>query len=133
MSEPVVCDASAVVALLVDGGPAGEWAAEELAGVQLHAPHLMLFEAANILRRHASAALISHDLAAQAHTDLLDLAIELWPYEILAPRAWRLRANLSIYDAAYVALAEQVGATLVTLDRKLAGATGVACAVTTPP
>src|SRR5690606_2859361 len=58
--------------------------------------------------------------------------IELWPYELLAPRAWALRANLSTYDAAYVALAALAGATLVTLDRRLAGAPGIACPVAVP-
>ncbi|MFO7281655.1 MAG: type II toxin-antitoxin system VapC family toxin [Thermoanaerobacterales bacterium] len=132
MPGTVVCDASAVVALLVDGGPAGQWTADQLRGADLLAPHLVLFEAANILRRQESAARISADLAAQAHADLLDLPIELWPYELLAPRAWALRANLSTYDAAYVALAELAGATLVTLDRRLAGAPGIACPVAVP-
>lgn len=45
-------------------------------------------------------------LGAQAHADLLDLPLELWPYELLASRSWQLRENLTIYDAAYVALAE---------------------------
>jgi len=43
---------------------------------------------------------------------------ELWPYDLLAARAWELRQNLSIYDAAYVALAETTNLTLVTLDRR---------------
>lgn len=131
--RPVVCDASAVVALLVDSGPAGQWAARQLSGADLLAPHLVVFEAANVLRRHESASLISADLAAQAHADLLDLPIELWPYDVLAPRAWRLRPNLSVYDAAHVALAEQAGATLVTLDNRLARAPGIRCAVAAPP
>ncbi len=65
---------------------------------------------ANIVRRHELAGLISPDQAAQAHADLLDLAIEHWPHEILAARAWELRLNLSIYDASCVALAELLGA-----------------------
>jgi predicted nucleic acid-binding protein len=132
MTDRAVCDASALVALLVDGGAAGEWATRELRGADLLAPHLALFEAGNILRRHELAALVSADQAAQAHADLLDLPIELWPYELLARRAWHLRANLSVYDAAYVALAEHTGATLVTLDSKLAGAPGITCTVATP-
>ena len=43
-----------------------------------------------------------------------------------------MRANLSLYDAAYVALAEQTGATLVTLDRRIARAPGIGCDVATP-
>ena len=68
----------------------------------------------------------------QAHGDLLDLPIELWPYEPLAQRAWELRGNASVDDASYVALAELVDAPLVTLDAKLAGAPGIRCRVLAP-
>ena len=111
VSIRVVCDASAITALLVDGGSDGRWATEACNGVALAAPSLIDFETANILRRQELAGLISPDQAAQAHTDLVDLAIECWPYELLAVRAWQLRLNLSIYDASYVALAELLGAT----------------------
>ncbi len=127
-----VVDASALVALLLDGGPTGRGVAEELAGAALMAPSLVGFEAANIIRRHELAGLVGSDQAAQAHADLLDLAIEHWPYELLAARAWQLRRNLSIYDAGYVALAELTGAILVTLDRRISGAPGLRCTVATP-
>jgi len=133
VSRTVVCDASALVALLIDGGPDGAWVTSELDGAELAAPGPVHFEAANIIRRHELTGLISADQAAQAHADLLDLEIEIWPYELLAQRAWRLRANLSIYDAGYVALAELLGATLVTLDRGIAGAPGTSCVTVTPP
>ena len=133
MSARVVCDASALVALLLDGGRDGRWVAETLAGTDLAAPTLVAFEAANIIRRHELAGRVSADLAAQAHGDLLDLAIEHWPYELVATRAWELRANLSSYDASYVAVAELTGATLVTLDRRIGRAPGVRCTVASPP
>lgn len=132
MSARIVCDASALVALLLDGGPDGQWVVRKVAGASLSAPSLVGFEAANIIRRHELARHASRDQAAQAHDDLLDLAIELWPHELLAPRAWELRANLSIYDASYVALAELTGAELVTLDRRIARAPGVRCVVSVP-
>jgi predicted nucleic acid-binding protein len=132
VTSDVVGDASALVALLVDAGPDGAWAAERLAGSTIAAPHHAPFEVANIVRRHELAGLVSSDLAQQAHADLIDLGIELWPYEVLAPRAWALRPNLSLYDAAHVALAEMTDSTLVTLDRRIAGAPGVRCAVATP-
>jgi predicted nucleic acid-binding protein len=132
VSARVVCDASALVALLLDGGPGGQWTAARLRGAALCAPALAAFEAANVIRRHELAGIVSADQAAQAHVDLLDLAIEQWPYELLAARAWQLRRNLSIYDAVYVALAELADATLVTLDRAIAGAPGVRCVVATP-
>jgi predicted nucleic acid-binding protein len=128
----VVCDASALVALLLDGGADGRWVTEAVAGADLAAPSLVGFESANIIRRHELAGLVSADQAAQAHADLLDLAIESWPYELLAARAWRLRHNLSSYDASYVALAELIGATLVTLDGRIGGAPGLRCMIATP-
>ena len=132
MSGRLVCDASAVVALLLDSGSDGRWATSVLSGADLAAPSLIGFEAANIIRRQELALLISADQAVQAHVDLLDLAIERWPHEVLAPRAWELRHNLSIYDASYVALAELAGSALVTLDKRIAGAPGLRCDVVTP-
>jgi predicted nucleic acid-binding protein len=132
VSARVVCDASALVALLLDAGPDGRWATDALTGADIAAPSLVMFEAANIIRRHELAGLVSADQAAQAHADLLDLAIEQWPYELLAARAWALRHNLSSYDAAYVALAELTGATLVTLDKRIARAPDLRCVVVTP-
>ena len=132
MSARVVCDASALVALLVDSGPDGRWVTDALSGADIAAPTLVMFESANIIRRHELAGLVSADQAAQAHADLLDLAIEQWPYEVLASRVWALRENLSTYDAGYVALAELIGATLVTLDRRIARAPDVRCTITTP-
>ncbi len=127
----LVCDASAMVALLVDGGEAGEWTAATVMGHELIAPHLMMFEVANILRRHELAGLVSADQSAQAHRDLLDLAIDLWPYEAVATRVWELRRNLSAYDAAYVATAEEAGVSLVTLDKRI-GPPTVHCDVLSP-
>ena len=132
MSRRVVCDASALVALLLDEGPDGSWATEALSGADLAAPALVAFETANIIRRHELADLVSSDQAAQAHADLLDLAVELWPYELLAGRAWELRRNLSSYDASYVALAELSGATLVTLDRRIGRVPDLRCSIATP-
>jgi predicted nucleic acid-binding protein len=132
VSRRVVCDASAIVALLLDSGPDGRWATSELSDAELLAPSLITFEAANIIRRHELARLISADQAAQAHADLLDLTIEQWPYELLAARAWELRQNLSIYDGSYIALAELTSIALVTLDKRISGAPGLRCAVTAP-
>lgn len=132
MSGRVVCDASAIVALLLDGGPDGRWAASELSGAALSAPSLITFEAANIIRRQELAGVVSADQAAQAHVDLLELTVEHWPYELLSRRAWELRQNLSIYDCSYVALAELMNTALVTLDKRIARAPGLRCVVATP-
>lgn len=118
--------------MLVDAGPAGRWATAAITGTELLAPHLAVFEAANVLRRLELAGLIGSDQAVQAHADLLDLPVELWPYHLLASRAWELRRNLSSYDASYVALAELTGAALVTLDLRIACAPGIRCPISTP-
>lgn len=132
MRGRTICDASALVALLLDSGPEGQWATSELSGTELAAPDLVGFETANIIRQALSSQ-ISEDQAAQAHQDLLDLTVELWSYDILAGRAWELRQNLSLSDGSYVALAELVQAPLITLDRRIGGAPGVRCDVRLPP
>ena len=133
MTRRLVCDASALVTALLDAGEDGVWAAQRLAGAELFAPALLPFECANIIRRHELTGLISADQSAQAHADLVDLPVELWPYEVLARRSWELRSNVTIYDAAYVVLAETIRVPLVTLDRRLQRAPGIACPVEAPP
>lgn len=128
-AQQVVVDASTIVALLADAGAAGEWAAATLSGARLAAPELMPFEAANVIRRRAAAGALDASAATLAHTDLTALAVELYPYDALAGRVWQLRHNLTCYDAAYVALAELLAIPLVTLDVRIAAATGPRCPV----
>jgi predicted nucleic acid-binding protein len=128
----LVVDASVIVAALVDSGDEGDWAADILAGQALAAPHHMPIEAANILRRATLAGDLTADTASLAHGDLLDLRIGLFPYAPLAERCWHLRDNVTTYDAAYVALAEELDAPLATLDQRLAAATGPRCTFATP-
>jgi predicted nucleic acid-binding protein len=129
----VVLDASALVALLLDSGPTGTWVAGQLFGSDLAAPHLVMFETANVIRRHTAAKLISLDKAQHANAHLASLAIALWPFEPLADRVWELRSNLTSYDASYVALAESLQAPFVTLDVKIAKVKKLRCKVLTPP
>ena len=118
----VVCDASALLAVLLDSGADGSQVAEQPNDARLAACDLITSETANVIRRCELARLISADLVAQGHADLLDLAVELWPYELRASRVLELRHDLWVYDAAYVAVAEWLGATLVTLDARTPGA-----------
>ena len=84
------------------------------------------------MRRLELAGTVSEDQAVQAVADLLDLPIEYWPYDALAERIWELHENLSSYDAAYIALAEELDATVVTLDRRMQRAPGLTCEVACP-
>jgi predicted nucleic acid-binding protein len=129
----VVVDASALVHLLADDDEVGEWVREQIAGLDLHAPELVLFETANVLRQHERDGLLSADMAALALADLVALPIELCSFAPLAERVWELRHNLTAYDAAYVALAELGEVGLVTIDRRLANAPGVQCTIVAPP
>lgn len=128
----LVVDASMITAALVDSGTDGSWADELLTTDHLAAPHLMPAEVANILRRAALSGDISPDSAALAHADLLDLPVELFPYEPFADRVWELRDNVTAYDGWYVALAEALDASLATLDHRLAAAPGPRCKFATP-
>ncbi len=95
----------------------------------LHAPHLLDLEVAQVLRRLVREGVISAHRADQAIEDLLDLRMTRYPHFFLLPRIWQLRHNLSAYDAAYVALAEKLGARLVTRDGRLASASGHAASI----
>jgi predicted nucleic acid-binding protein len=128
----LVVDASAVVAALVDQGPDGTWAESVLRSEPLVAPHLMPVEVANILRRAVLTRDLTDDVASLAHGDLQALPVELFPYEPFADRVWELRGSIAAYDGWYVALAESVDASLVTLDARLARASGPRCRFETP-
>lgn len=128
----VVVDASVLVAALVDDADTGEWSARALRANPLAAPELVLFEAANVLRRLSSGGILSVQLAGLAHHDLLLLDLTLWPYGALAQTAWARRGSLSMYDASYIALAVQLDVPLVTLDERLARTARRSCAVVTP-
>jgi predicted nucleic acid-binding protein len=132
MSPRVVCDASALVAVLLDAGADGTWAARTLVGAHVAAPALLSFECSNIIRRHELAGLIGPDQAVQAHADLLALPLELWPYDVIGPKVWELRHNLSSYDASYVAVAELAQAVLITLDRRISRVPQLRIVVRTP-
>ena len=122
-----VVDASVLVAAATDVGTAGTGAERVLAEGDLVAPHLVLVEATNILRRLEQARRLTRLEATAAHRDLLTLDLELVPFEPFADRVWELRGNLTSYDAWYVAVAEALRLPLATLDRRLSRATGPLC------
>jgi predicted nucleic acid-binding protein len=121
----IVLDASAAIETLLRTA-AGARCAERLLApdASLHAPHLLDIEVAQVLRKLVARRKVDPARARQALDDLMDLPLERYPHELLLPRVWELRGNLTAYDAVYVALAEALGATLLTFDARLLRAPG---------
>jgi predicted nucleic acid-binding protein len=121
----IVVDASVVVEFLMRTDR-GRHAKDRLLGgrATLHAPHLLDIEIANALRRLHLAGQFEASRGHDALRDFSDLPINRYPHALLLGRIWELRANLTAYDAAYVALAEVLRAPLLTCDRRLARAPG---------
>ena len=121
----IVLDASVVVEILLR--TAGASRIEERvfgAGEALHAPHLLDVEVAHVVRRYGLAGELPAARAAQALDLLTTMPLMRHPHGPMLSRIWALRDNLTAYDAAYVVLAEGLGATLVTCDARLARARG---------
>jgi len=117
--------------IVLDASAAVDWLLQTSAGQHiemriysrnetLHAPHLLDLEVTQVLRRLSLQAVISAHRADEAFRDLLDLRINRYAHFVLLPRIWQLRHNFTAYDAAYIVLAEHLGAALVTRDRRLA-------------
>lgn len=128
-----VVDASVVVAALVDHGPDGSWARAGLQEHDLAAPAHLFVEVSSVLRRAVLGKQVAREVAALVHRDLVQLPIAVFPFEPFAERVWQLHPTVTSSDAAYVALAEELGATLWTLDRRLTRASGPRCDVHAPP
>jgi predicted nucleic acid-binding protein len=128
----VIVDSSVMVALLTDDGVRGEWARDAVDGQPLSAPHIVMPEAAHVLRRQVLRGTLSADVASLAHEDLTRMPVDLWPYAPLATRVWALRSAVSVYDATFVALAELLGAPLATLDQRLVRSPAPRCDFLTP-
>jgi len=126
--------------IVLDASAAVDWLLQTSAGQRiekriyahnesLHAPHLLDLEVTQVLRRLVREGAISAQRAEAAVRDLLDLRITRYPHFLLLPEIWRRRNNVSAYYAAYVVLAENLGAALVTRDGRLASAPGHAAIV----
>jgi predicted nucleic acid-binding protein len=128
-----VVDASLLVAATTDVGPEGTWAEDVARGGRLVAPHLVLVEATNILRRLELGGRLGRLEAGAAARELLLLDLALVSFSPFAERIWELRTSVTSYDAWYVAVAEEIDLPLATLDRRLAAASGPRCRFLLPP
>ncbi len=125
----IVVDASVIVTALADDGNDGDRVRQRMREERLVAPHVIDLEVASAWRRLAAAGALDERRVGLALADLLALRLERVGHGPLLGRCWELRTNLTIYDAAYVALAEALDTTLLTADRRLADAPGSRCAV----
>ena len=92
---------------------------QRLRGEELQAPHLIDLEVAQTLRRYVLAGNLAADRASSALMVLAQLPLTRYVHYPLLERVWRLRSNLTAYDAAYVALAQFLQAPLLTLDARM--------------
>ena len=119
----IVVDASALIDLILSE-PARGSLRDLLSGREqdLHAPEILDLEVLNVLRRLEREGHVGPRRGDRARIDLADAPILRHSHRLLLDRIWSLRKNLTAYDASYLALAEALGATLVTLDAGLARA-----------
>ena len=125
----LVVDASVLVVALADDGTDGDRVRARLRGEELAAPELIDLEVLSVLRRRTASGDVGVRRAALVVGDLLDLPMRRAPHTPLVSRCWEFRDNVTPHDAAYVALAEALDATLLTGDRRLADAAGPRCTV----
>jgi predicted nucleic acid-binding protein len=126
----IVVDASVLVSALITDDDAGERMRLRLdAEDAVCAPEVIDLEVASAWRRELLAGNIGEDRSRLALDDLADMPLARMPHRPLMPRIWELRHNLTSYDAAYVALAESLNVTLLTLDGRSTRAPSLRCEV----
>ncbi|MCY3559672.1 MAG: type II toxin-antitoxin system VapC family toxin [bacterium] len=125
----IVVDSGVVFTLVAGAEPAARRAALRVGDEDMLAPQLVDLEVVSVLRRLVVRGDLPLSLAAAGLRHLAALDLIRVDHGPLLQRCWELRHNLTPYDAAYVALAETLGAPLLTIDRRLAGASGPHCPV----
>jgi len=98
----------------------------------VHSPHVLDVEVASALRKLVGRGELRGAAARRALNDLAELDIARYPHVGLLDRIWELRSVLTPYDAAYIALAELLDATLVTTDARLARSHGHRARIVAP-
>lgn len=118
-----VVDASAFIDFLLHGPRVAEVQVEMTdPDRDIHVPALCDVEVVAALRRGMQAGALDEAPAFQALRSYLDYPLTKHGHGPLLARALTLRANFTAYDATYVALAELLGAALLTTDDRLARA-----------
>ena len=126
----MVIDASVLANVVGDDSPAGQMARARVAVAdQVSAPDLIDVETVAVLRKRWLAGDLTARRFRSAVDDLLALPVDRFPTGPSMIRAYELRANVTAYDATYIALAEGLACTLLTADGRLARAPGINCQV----
>jgi predicted nucleic acid-binding protein len=122
----MVLDASVILEVLLRT-PDSDAIADRILSTreQLHAPHLLDLEVAQVLRRYVARGELTERRGREALDLLAIFPLTRYAHEPLLSRIWELRERLTAYDAAYVALAEALDAILLTRDQRLARITGI--------
>lgn len=115
----LVVDASAVVDLLLGTDRAADVRRGLSTTSGVHAPELLDPEVISVVRRWTHRGWVSPEVGARAVGELGELAIVRHGHAGLRERVWQLRYRCSAHDACYVALAESLGAALLTTDDRL--------------
>ena len=118
----IVLDASAAFEFLLQTRTGHSISARLSTVMEVHAPHLLDIELASSLRRSVALGTLTGERARQALDDLRVMRVRRYWHVPLLAQIWDFRDNFSAYDAAYLALAEALGATLLTRDKALASA-----------
>lgn len=126
----IVVDASALLEVLLRAPTSAPLARRLFAeGETLHAPDLLDVEVMQVLRRYRAAGHLGPTRAREALEDLAAFPIERYDHVPLLSRMWELRRNATAYDAAYLALAEALGTSVLTRDPALASVPGIRAGV----
>jgi predicted nucleic acid-binding protein len=125
----IVLDTSALVEFLVGADVIAERIRAASIGQQLAAPCAVDLECASTLRGLTIGGKLPADEGKRALDLLGTMTLKRYDHVPLLPRIWELRHNMWPYDAAYVALAESLGADLLTVDSKLGSAPRLKCVV----
>ena len=121
----IVIDASALLEFLLQTSLGARVEARLFRGEdEFHVPHLVDVEVVQGLRRLVRIGEVAPGRADEALADLTDLDLHRHAHLDLLTRAWKLRENISAYDAMYVALAEAIEAPMVTCDGPLGKTAG---------
>lgn len=133
----IVADCSAIIFYLTDDGPAGQWVRDRVRGEDsLAAPGLLDYEVMSALAGLARGRRGGEPKLGKRQVEKAMATFRLLPVDRhntlpLWDRVWKLSANLSVYDAQYVAVSEALGVPLLTGDHRIARAGAARCAIET--